>query len=82
MGGPIATASGLVFIGATMDERFRAFDAETGEVLWEYQLEAGAYATPSSYTIGGRQYILIGAGGGGKPGTKAGGKYYCFALPE
>lgn len=82
MGGPIATATGLVFIGATMDERFRAFDAQTGNVLWEYQLEAGAYATPASYTIGGRQYILIGAGGGGKPGTKAGGKFYCFALPE
>lgn len=82
MGGPIATASGLVFIGATMDERFRAFDASSGAVLWEYQLEAGAYATPCTYSIDGRQYILVGAGGGGKPGTKAGGKYYCFALPE
>ena len=81
MGGPMATASGLVFIGATMDERFRAFDADSGAVLWEYQLEAGAYATPCTYSIDGRQYILIGAGGGGKPGTKAGDKYYCFALP-
>lgn len=82
MGGPIATAGGLIFIGATMDERFRAFDADTGKVLWEYQLDAGAYATPATYSIGGRQYVLIAAGGGGKPGTKAAGKYYCFALGE
>lgn len=82
MGGPMATAGGLIFIGATMDERFRAFDATSGKVLWEYQLEAGAYATPATYSIGDKQYVLVAAGGGGKPGTKAGGKYYCFALKE
>ena len=82
MGGPVVTAGGLVFIGAAMDERFHAFDAKTGALLWEFQLEAGAYATPSTYAIAGKQYVLIAAGGGGKPGTKAGGKYYCFALPE
>ncbi len=82
MGGPIVTAGGLVFIGAAMDERFHAFDAETGALLWEYQLDAGAYATPCTYAINGKQYVLIAAGGGGKPGTKAGGKYYCFALPD
>ena len=80
MGGPVVTAGGLVFIGASMDERFRAFDAKSGEVLWEYQLDAGGYATPAVYAWGGKQYVVIAAGGGGKPGTKAGGKYYCFAL--
>lgn len=81
MGGPLVTAGGLVFIGATMDERFRAFDAASGEVLWTYQLDAGAYATPTSYAIDGRQYVVIAAGGGGKPVTRAGDAYYCFALP-
>lgn len=82
IGGPIATAGGLVFIGATMDERFRAFDAKTGETLWEFQLDAGAYATPATYLAGGRQYVLVAAGGGGKPGTKSGNQYYAFALPR
>jgi quinoprotein glucose dehydrogenase len=82
MGGPLVTAGGLVFIGATQDERFRAFDQLSGEVLWEYQLDAGAYATPASYVIEGRQYIVIAAGGGGKPETKPGDLYYCFSLPE
>lgn len=82
MGGPIVTAGGLVFIGGAMDERFHAYNAETGALLWEFQLDAGAYATPSTYALNGRQYVLIAAGGGGKPGTKAGGKYFCFALPE
>jgi quinoprotein glucose dehydrogenase len=80
MGGPLVTASGLVFIGATMDERFRAFDAESGAVLWEFQLDAGGYATPACFEVEGKQYIVIAAGGGGKPGTKAGDGYYCFAL--
>lgn len=82
MGGPLVTGGGLVFIGATGDERFRAFDKETGEVLWEYQLSAGGYATPASYVIDGRQYVVIAAGGGGKPETKPGDLYYCFTLPE
>lgn len=80
MGGPIATAGGVVFMGGSMDERFRAFDAKTGEVLWEFQMDAGGYATPATYSWQGTQYVVIAAGGGGKPGTKAGGKYYCFAL--
>ncbi len=82
MGGPAVTAGSLVFIGAAMDERFRAFDKKTGEVLWEYQLDAGGYATPSIYEIDGKQYIVIAAGGGGKPGTRPGDAYYCFTLPE
>ncbi len=82
IGGPLVTRGGLVFIGATMDERFRAFDIRSGKVLWEFQLDAGGYATPATYAVGGRQYVLIAAGGGGKPGTKAGNGWWCFALPE
>ncbi len=82
IGGPIVTKGGLVFIGAAMDERFHAYDKETGELLWEYQMEFGGYATPATYEIDGRQYVLIAAGGGGKPGTHPGDAYYCFALPE
>jgi quinoprotein glucose dehydrogenase len=81
MGGPVVTAGDLVFIGAAMDERFRAIDTETGDVLWTYQLDAGAYATPSIYEIDGKQYVVIAAGGGGKPGTRPGDAYYCFTLP-
>jgi len=80
IGGPVATAGDLVFIGATKDERLRAFDQQTGEVLWEYQLPFAAYATPSVYMVEGVQYIVIAAGGGGKPGTKAGDTYYAFKL--
>jgi quinoprotein glucose dehydrogenase len=82
MGGAAVTAGGLVFIGATMDERFRAFDKDTGKVLWEFQMDAGGYATPAVYEVKGRQYIVIAAGGGGKPETRPGNAYYCFALGE
>ena len=81
MGGPITSGGGLVFIGATMDERFHAFDKETGELLWEYQLDAGGYATPATYQVDGKQYIIIAGGGGGKPETRPGDTYYCFSLP-
>ena len=80
IGGPLVTAGGLVFIGAAMDERFHAYDKGTGKLLWEFQMDAGGYATPATYEIGGRQYIIIAAGGGGKPETKSGNAYYCFAL--
>lgn len=82
IGGPLVTAGGLVFIGAAMDERFHAFDKATGKLVWEFQMEAGGYATPATYEINGRQYVVIAAGGGGKPETKAGNAYHCFALPE
>jgi quinoprotein glucose dehydrogenase len=80
-GGPIVTAGGLVFIGATKDEKFRAFDKKTGQVLWETSLPAGGYATPSTYSVGGKQYVVI-AAGGGKMGTKSGDSYVAFALPD
>jgi len=80
-GGPIVTAGGLIFIGATKDEKFRAFDKKTGKALWEFQLPAGGYATPSTYEINGKQYVVI-AAGGGKMGTKSGDAYIAFALPD
>ena len=82
IGGPLLTGGGLIFIGAAMDERLHAFDKTTGKLVWEYQLEAGGYASPASYQVNGRQYIIIAAGGAGKPGTKAGNAYYSFALPR
>jgi quinoprotein glucose dehydrogenase len=80
-GGPIATAGGLVFIAATKDEKLRAFDKRSGRVLWEATLPAGGYATPATYEAGGRQYVVI-AAGGGKMGTKSGDAYVAFALPD
>ena len=81
-GGSIVTAGGLVFIAGTKDERIRAFDKQTGEVLWEHPLPAGGYATPATYMVDGRQYIVIAAGGAGKLGTKAGDAFVAFALDE
>lgn len=81
-GGTIVTAGGLVFIGGTKDEKFHAFDKSTGELLWEYKLPAGGYATPSTYMAGGRQFVVIAAGGGGKLGTKPGDSFVAFALPQ
>lgn len=82
MGGAVATAGNLVFIGATVDEKFRAFDKSTGRILWEYQLPAGGYATPSVYTINGKQYVVIAAGGAAKPETRPGDAIIAFALPD
>ncbi len=80
-GGPLVTAGGLLFIGASKDENFRAFDPCTGKELWRVKLPAGGYATPATYEVGGRQYIVI-ACGGGKMGTKSGDTYMAFALPK
>jgi quinoprotein glucose dehydrogenase len=80
-GGPLVTAGGLVFIGATADETFRAFDSQTGELLWKAKLPFGGNASPSTYMVGGRQYIVISAGGG-KSGRPRGGSLVAFALPE
>ena len=79
-GGPVVTAGGLVFIAATYDEKLRAFDKQTGKLLWEYKLPAGGFATPITYSVGGRQYVAI-AAGGNRYGLKAGGSYVAFALP-
>ena len=79
-GGPIVTAGGLVFIAATRDEMFRAFDKATGRALWQAPLPAGGYATPSTYEVDGRQYVVV-AAGGGKMGTRSGDAYVAFALP-
>src|SRR3954454_8591361 len=88
-GGPIVTAGGLVFIAATLyDNKFRAFDKATGKPVWETTLPFQGDATPATYDINGRQYIVI-ATSNGRPGPvqralgplKAGGSYVSFALP-
>lgn len=82
LGGPTTTGSGLVFIGATYDGFFRAFDTETGELLWQAQLPAGGQATPMSYAHEGRQYVVIAAGGHGRLGTALGDSVVAYALPS
>ncbi|WP_073097945.1 outer membrane protein assembly factor BamB family protein [Cyclobacterium lianum] len=81
-GGPVVTAGNLVFIAGTPDEKIRAFDTFSGQVLWEHQLPAGGYATPSVYQVAGKQYLVITAGGGGKNGTPHGDSVIAFALPD
>jgi len=81
-GGPVVTAGGLVFIGATIrDRKFHAFDKATGNLLWEATLPAGGTATPATYEVDGRQYVVI-AAGGGKWGAPSGGSYVAYALPR
>lgn len=83
MGGAMATAGGLVFIGATLDAKFRAFDAKTGTVLWEANVDAPAHSIPSTYVGGdGRQYIVLPAGGGGFLQGPTGDSFIAFALPK
>jgi len=80
-GGPLVTAGGLIFIGATADETIRAFDNHTGAILWQAALPFGGNASPSTYRINGRQFVVISAGGA-KSGRPAGGSIVAFALPE
>jgi quinoprotein glucose dehydrogenase len=80
LGGPTATAGGVVFTAATMDNYLRAFDSETGKEVWKYQLPAGGQATPMTYTLDGKQYLVISAGGHGKLGTKQGDYVMAFSL--
>ena len=82
LGGPTTTASGLAFVAASMDGHLRAFDTATGKVLWKAPLPAGGQATPMSYAVDGRQYVVICAGGHGKLGTKPGDSVVAFALPQ
>jgi len=83
LGGPMVTATGLVFIGATMDDYLRAFDADTGEELWKGRLPAGGQATPMTYRLSedGKQYVVIAAGGHGKLGTRIGDSLVAYTLP-
>ncbi|GAC1702260.1 MAG: hypothetical protein NVS9B4_07220 [Candidatus Acidiferrum sp.] len=80
-GGPVVTAGGLVFIGATIfDNKIRALDSRTGALLWEAKLPYAGLATPSTYMVDGKQYVVI-AAGGGHGSASSGGKYVAFALP-
>jgi len=81
-GSSVVTAGGLVFIAATRDEKIRAFNKRTGELLWEASLPAAGIATPSVYEVNGKQYVVIACGGGGKQRTKSGDRYVAFALPD
>jgi quinoprotein glucose dehydrogenase len=78
-GGPLVTSSGLLFIAGTPDKKFKAIDKRTGKILWETFLPAAGFATPSTYTVNGKQYVVI-ACGGGKLQSKSGDRYVAFAL--
>ena len=80
-GGPVVTASGLVFIAATPDRKFRAYDARDGTMLWETELSAAGYSTPAVYMVDGVQYVAISAGGG-RQGPPSGSEYFAFRLAE
>ncbi len=80
-GGPAVTAGGLLFIAASSDSKFRAFNKRSGKLLWEYDLPNSAFATPAIYAINGKQFVVI-ACGGGKLGTVSGDSYVAFALPN
>jgi quinoprotein glucose dehydrogenase len=82
-GGPVVTAGGLLFIGASnFDKKFRAFDKATGKLLWETKLPYSGNATPITYEVNGRQFVVIAAGGGKDPRSGSGGVYVAFALPK
>jgi len=82
MGGPLILKSGIVFIAAAMDDYLRAFDIENGEELWRARLPAGGQATPMTYQLNGRQYVVIAAGGHAKLGTTRGDYLVAFALTD
>jgi quinoprotein glucose dehydrogenase len=82
-GGPLVTGGGLLFIGATnYDKKFHAFDKATGKLLWETTLPFAGNATPITYRVKGRQYVVIAAGGGKDLKSKSGGVYIAFAVPK
>jgi quinoprotein glucose dehydrogenase len=80
LGGPTTTGGGLVFIAATIDGMFRAFDVESGELLWQDPLPAGGQATPMTYAVDGRQFVVIAAGGHSRLGTPRGDFVIAYAL--
>lgn len=79
-GGAVVTAGGLLFIAATLDGRMRAFDKATGKMLWEATLPRAGFATPITYQVQGKQYLVV-AAGGGKLGLPSGDSYVAFSLP-
>jgi quinoprotein glucose dehydrogenase len=87
-GGPVATAGGLVFVGTSSDRKIRARDADTGKVLWEFELPAATEGVPAIYKAGGREYLVIGVGGDGLFSPQLGqsppgdNQYMAFALPK
>ncbi|MDE0191118.1 MAG: PQQ-binding-like beta-propeller repeat protein, partial [Gammaproteobacteria bacterium] len=80
-GGPVVTASGLIFIAATPDRKIRAYDSDNGEVLWEADLTAAGFSTPAVYSVEGKQYVVI-AAGGARMGPPSGSEYFAFSLPD
>ena len=81
LAGPMSTAGGLVFVAASVDDHLRAFDIESGKLLWETLLPAGGQATPMTYAVNGKQYVVQAAGGHGPLGTKMGDYVMAYALP-
>jgi quinoprotein glucose dehydrogenase len=81
LGGPMMTGGGVVFSSATIEPVLHAFDSESGKELWNYELPAGAQATPMTYTLNGKQYLVIAAGGHGKLASKMGDYVIAFTLP-
>jgi quinoprotein glucose dehydrogenase len=82
LGGPIITAGGVAFLSGTIDYYVRAYDILNGKQLWESRLPAGGQATPMTYEEGGRQFVVVVAGGHGSTGTKAGDSIIAYALPQ
>lgn len=80
-GGPVVTAGGVVFMAGTLDEKFRVFDKDNGDLLWETKLPAAGFATPATYSVNGEQYVVV-ACGGGKLGRPSGDAYVAFKLKE
>ncbi len=82
-GGPVVTAGGILFIGATVHDRiFHAFDSRTGKLLWQSELPFAGMATPATYMVDGRQFVVIASSGGRDPNGPVGGAYIAFALPR
>jgi quinoprotein glucose dehydrogenase len=81
-GGPLVTAGGLAFIAASIDDKFRAFDVESGRILWEANLPAGGQATPMTYAVDGRQFVVIAAGGHALYRSTPGDYVIAYSLPR
>ena len=82
LGGAISTAGNVMFVAASQDNYIRAFNVTNGKMLWEARLPAGGQATPMTYSIGGKQYVVIMAGGHGSFGTKMGDSLVAYGLPD